>query len=83
MIERVLARTRTDGFVRYVTDLLLDLCAIDTTPRSDVSKMRHAEGATFDVLERELGRLAFPGARVERRPINPAIQHPPTTPSCT
>ena len=77
MIERVLARTRTYGFVRYVTDLLLELCAIDTTPRSDVSKMRRAEGATFDVLERELGRLAFPGARMERRPINPAIQHHP------
>ena len=52
-------------------------CAIDTSPQSDVSKMRRAEGATFDVLERELGRLAFPGARVERRPINPAIRHHP------
>jgi hypothetical protein len=40
VIERVLARTRTDGFARYGTDLLLELCAIDTTPRSDVSKMR-------------------------------------------
>ena len=77
MIERILARTRTDGFTRYVTDLLLELCAIDTAPRSDVSKMRRAEGATFDVLERELGRLAFPGARMDRRPINPAIQHHP------
>ena len=77
MIERVLARTRSDAFKRYVTDLLLELCAIDTTPRSDVSEMRRAEGAVFDVLERELGRLAFPGARIERRPIAPSIRHHP------
>ena len=39
--------------------------------------MRAAEDACFRILERELGGLAFPGARLERRPVNPAVQaHP-------
>ena len=81
MIERVLERTRSDAFRRYVTDLLIELCAIDTTPRHDPTEMRRAEAAVFDVLERELARFAFPGARAERRPIDPTIQHHPHYPS--
>jgi acetylornithine deacetylase/succinyl-diaminopimelate desuccinylase-like protein len=76
VIEGVLAQARTDDFRRYVTGLLLELCAIDTSPSGDVGRMRRAEHAVFDVLERELRRLALPGARLERRPIlAPAIQH--------
>jgi len=36
--------------------------------------MRASEGGCFKILEGELGRLKFEGARIERRPINPAIQ---------
>ncbi len=36
--------------------------------------MRQAEAACFQILERELKALSFDGARLERRPINPAIQ---------
>jgi hypothetical protein len=58
-------------------DLLADLCAIDTSPRADVAWMREAEAAVFAIIERELAGLSFPGAAIERRPINPAIaQHP-------
>ena len=39
--------------------------------------MQAAEDGCFRILERELGGLGFPGARLERRPVNPAIQaHP-------
>jgi acetylornithine deacetylase/succinyl-diaminopimelate desuccinylase-like protein len=39
--------------------------------------MRDAEAACFQILEHELAAFNFPGARIERRPINPAIQtHP-------
>lgn len=39
--------------------------------------MRAAEARCFDILERELSTLPVPGARLERQPINPAIQtHP-------
>lgn len=36
-----------------------------------------AEEACFRILERELGELNYSGARLERRPINPAIQSHP------
>ncbi len=39
--------------------------------------MQGAEDSCFRILERELSGLGFPGARLERRPVNPAIQaHP-------
>jgi acetylornithine deacetylase/succinyl-diaminopimelate desuccinylase-like protein len=64
-------------FQRYLRDLLVGLCAIDTTPNPDVKRMQAAENGCFRILERELGSLGFNGARLERRPVNPAIQgHP-------
>ena len=77
VVRDLLARTRTPAFQRYLRDLLVELCAIDTTPNPDVKRMRAAENACFRILERELGCLGFPGARLERRPVDPAIQaHP-------
>jgi len=39
--------------------------------------MRLAEGRCFQILERELRLLNLPAARLERRPVNPAIKtHP-------
>jgi acetylornithine deacetylase/succinyl-diaminopimelate desuccinylase-like protein len=73
----ILARTRTPGFQRYLRNLLVELCAIDTTPNPDVTRMQAAEDGCFRILEREMGSLGFSGARLERRPIDPAIQaHP-------
>ena len=71
------ARRRTAAVQRYLRDLLVELCRIDTTPNPDVARMQAAEDPCFRILERELGGLGFPGARLERRPVNPAIQaHP-------
>lgn len=39
--------------------------------------MQAAEERCFQILERELSGLTFTGARLERRPINPAIQSHP------
>jgi acetylornithine deacetylase/succinyl-diaminopimelate desuccinylase-like protein len=76
-LDVIRARTRTPAFERYLGNLLVELCRVDTTPNSDVSKMRAAEDACFRILERELRMLAFERARLERRPINPAIAaHP-------
>lgn len=77
IVRDILAQTRSEGFRNYLTRLLVELCRIDTTPNPDVAKMRAAEESCFRILERELGPLKHPGARLERRPINPAIQtHP-------
>jgi acetylornithine deacetylase/succinyl-diaminopimelate desuccinylase-like protein len=77
LLSEILARTRTPSFERYVKHLLVELCRIDTTPKPDVRQMRAAEDSCFQILERELSGLSFSGARLERRPVNPAIQtHP-------
>jgi acetylornithine deacetylase/succinyl-diaminopimelate desuccinylase-like protein len=76
-VREIFARTRSAVFQRYLRDLLAELCRIDTTPSPNVKRMRAAEDGCFRILERELGVLGFSGARLERRPINPAIQgHP-------
>jgi len=57
--------------------LLVELCRIDTTPKPDPERMRLAEDRCFQILEAELGSLGFPGARAERRAIDPRIQNHP------
>ena len=77
LVRDILARTRTPAFQRYVKDLLVELCRIDTTPKPDARQMQAAEDRCFQILERELSALSFSGARLERRPVNPAIQKHP------
>ncbi|HID23077.1 MAG TPA: M20/M25/M40 family metallo-hydrolase, partial [Planctomycetaceae bacterium] len=77
MIERILERIRQDDFREWLVELLVEICRIDTTPSPDIARMRDAEAAVFDILERELKRLPFRDARCRRRPIDPAIaRHP-------
>ncbi len=74
VLQKILARTRRPDFQRYLSDLLLELCRVDTTPNPDVAVMCVAEDHCFRTLERELATLGFAGAQVERRPMNPAIR---------
>jgi acetylornithine deacetylase/succinyl-diaminopimelate desuccinylase-like protein len=77
VIKKIGALARSKGIGEYIQELLVELCRIDTTPNPDVSVMRDAENRCFQVLERELKRLAFEGGHTERRPINPDIKaHP-------
>ena len=77
LARAIFSRTRKPGFKRYLQDLLVELCRIDTTPKPEVAKMRSAEDTCFRILERELGAVGFAEARLERRPINAAIQSHP------
>ncbi|HUV07238.1 MAG TPA: M20/M25/M40 family metallo-hydrolase [Spirochaetia bacterium] len=74
---RVLEKIRGNSFLSYLSSLLMELCAIDTTPDADIALMGKREGAAFEVIERELKRLVFAGAAPERRPINPKIKDHP------
>jgi acetylornithine deacetylase/succinyl-diaminopimelate desuccinylase-like protein len=56
---------------------VLSLCRVNTTPNPEVSRMQAAEQACFDLLEKELSRLSFQGAWLERRLIDPQIQNHP------
>lgn len=76
-IPAIANAARSDAFRDYLTRLLVEICGIDTTPRPDIDKLRRAESAVFDVLERELRSFAFASSRVERPAVKPAIaEHP-------
>ncbi|HVV72818.1 MAG TPA: hypothetical protein VHI52_15195, partial [Verrucomicrobiae bacterium] len=77
-VAREISRqTNTREFQDYLRRLLLDLCRVNTTPKSDPALMREAEDCCFKILERELELMQFPGARLERRPIDPRIKNHP------
>jgi len=77
LVRDLLAVTRSPRFERFLRGLLVELCAVNTTPNPNVAVMRRAEGQCFAILERELRRLGLANARTERRPINPAIKKHP------
>jgi acetylornithine deacetylase/succinyl-diaminopimelate desuccinylase-like protein len=72
--REIFHHTRSAGFRKFLSNLLTDLCKVDTTPNPDIGKMREAEDSCFCILERALGAVEHRGARLERRAINPAIQ---------
>lgn len=74
--KQILAQAANPVFKKYLLELLVELCRVDTTPSPKVARMREAEGRCFSILERELNQLSFSG-QFRRLPINPAIQvHP-------
>jgi acetylornithine deacetylase/succinyl-diaminopimelate desuccinylase-like protein len=74
VVREIFQQTRTARFKRFLKDLLVELCAVNTTPSPAVSKMRATESACFRILERELAGLSHAGGKLERRSINPEIQ---------
>jgi acetylornithine deacetylase/succinyl-diaminopimelate desuccinylase-like protein len=70
-------RAHAPATQQRLTDLLLELCRINTTPNPNVAIMRAAEDKSFAILERELAKVNFPGAHATRRGITPAIQQHP------
>ncbi len=73
-IKRLIALDENRAFA---VNLLMDICAEDTTPFADVSIMQRAESKVFDYLEKALASVKFSGAHTERRPVNPEIKHHP------
>jgi acetylornithine deacetylase/succinyl-diaminopimelate desuccinylase-like protein len=72
--QRIRARCLEPAFQDELIGLLLDMCAVDTTPNADVSVMRDQEQRVFDQIR---AYLASPRCRLEHRPISPEIaQHP-------
>lgn len=57
---------------RRIGELLLQLVAIDTTPRTDLIALRDAERAVFDIIESRLAACS-PDLRAERVPIDARI----------
>lgn len=63
-----------DDMVNGLSDLLMELCRIDTTPRPDVASLAADEARCFQIIEEHLQQAGVPGLCIERRPINPAIE---------
>lgn len=63
------------AFRSEMVDILVKICAIDTTPHADVAQFAQNEAAIFDILEEAFTGYGFEAARMERRPINPAIEN--------
>ena len=68
-------------FQRYLHDLLLELCSIDTSPSGELQRLAGAESDAFDIIERECEDFKFLGLKPARQPVNPDIdKHPFFTP---
>lgn len=78
--QQITATARSAEFRRHLTQLLVELCEIDTSPRTDVGALRRAEAAAFDVIERDVHTCGLPAPRLVRVPIDPGIAaHPAYT----
>lgn len=77
LMRDLFAITRSPSFLKYLRNLLVNLCRIETTPNPDIAIMRRAESQCFDILERELRAIDGASLTLERRPVNPEIAaHP-------
>ena len=77
LIQEIRRLLSLDENRAFAVNLLMDICAVDTTPFADVSIMRDAESKVFDRLEKALEAIQFKGTRTERRRVNPAIKNHP------
>ena len=65
---------RSSGFQTYLKGLLVELCAIDTTPRPDVREAARAESHVFDIIRREITGFDIGHTTLHRAPIDPKIE---------
>lgn len=76
-VDSIARTAASEEFRRYLTDILVEICGIDTIPRADIAATANAESAVFEVFEREVARCGLPGASCRRVPMNPSIAgHP-------
>lgn len=69
------------AFKERLAELVLALCALDTTPHADVARSARAESAAFDLIAREAESAGLAGIEIRRVPIDPRIaDHPFFTP---
>jgi len=74
--KRVEELAYSDKYRKYYTDILMELLAIDTTPKSDISVIREKEGKAFGIIERELKRIDE-HTIIKRIPIDTSIEFHP------
>ena len=75
-VEKIKELAYSDRYKEYYAGLLMELLAIDTTPKSDISVIRESEIKAFGIIEREL-RNIDDDIVIKRIPINEAIESHP------
>ena len=75
-VEKIKELVYSDRYREYYAELLIELLAIDTTPKSDISVIRESEIRAFGVIERELKNIDD-SIVIKRIPINEAIESHP------
>ena len=67
-------RTESEEFRSWLSDFIVRICQVDTSPRADVALTAANEQAVYDMIETELSDV---GGVAEYRPIDPGIQDSP------
>jgi acetylornithine deacetylase/succinyl-diaminopimelate desuccinylase-like protein len=76
-VPEIAKSAASKSFRDYMVNLLVEVCAVDTSIRADVAALRSAEAKVAGILERELIGFKLPNAKVQPQPITPAIgKHP-------
>ena len=65
------------AFREEIVDLLERLCAIDTTPGPDLTRLRANESRVFEVIRAALEALHLTDASIVLKEVSPAIQNYP------
>ncbi len=73
LIAFVKQRSHDDDIKTYCRNLLIELLAIDNTPKPEPAEMAANEEKVFTIIERELRDLCGQSVTIERVPIDPAI----------
>ncbi|MBM3240368.1 M20/M25/M40 family metallo-hydrolase [Candidatus Poribacteria bacterium] len=75
-IEKITELAYSDRYKEYYAELLMELLASDTTPKSDISIIRENEIKAFGIIERELKNIED-SIVIKRIPINEVIESHP------
>jgi len=73
LIGIVTSASRNPVYRDYFTDILLRLCAVDTTVGREPAAAARSEAECLGIAARELGLLLPPDAVIEKQPIDPRI----------
>jgi len=73
IVQYVQQRCAEPALVQEITDLLVRVVNVDTTPTADVAVMAANEQKVFDILTEPIQTFGLVGVRLEDHPINPAI----------
>jgi acetylornithine deacetylase/succinyl-diaminopimelate desuccinylase-like protein len=77
MLDEIKQIVSEVAFQEDVISFLVDICKVDTTPRSDIRLMAGNEETVFNIIKERLSKFSFEEAIVKEKKISPAIKNHP------